>query len=298
VAHEHGFDSIDVDLIETPICEYRFRNDRSNTTDIFMLDRNAQLEWSKSRERVNEKKRDMLFTASGTQLEEMVLDKEEWRLKFLRNNGLVRALIGQLHTFTHPSGKIPLIIRMIHEDDKDIQARFDLNNKDDVLKLCVWWLRWGCLNYDLPFNTGISAEQFEEILRVESDGRFEALGTSFRMPQLFLTIYSGREDLQEKYDIKETEGLIGFMSWMINQGLEEYNLYWFFNCNLNFHRFLHKRCPYFNMNNLTYLIHYNLLRDSESLDEESAEKIHDVSIEDLRTQKYENEIRLIANTSK
>jgi len=294
VAQEHGFDSINLDLINTPICEYRFRDDYSNTTDIFLVNEQVQKEWEQTRERVNAIKRKMVFTVSEKHLEEMVYDKEEWRIKFLRKNSLVKALIRQSKSFTHRDGTVPFVINMIYEDNEYFQAQYNLMYTEDQLSLYIWWLRKGCLSYDLPFYFGITGEQFEEILKIESDGRFEALGSSFRMPQIFLTIYSGREDLKEQYDIKKTDGLIGFISWMINYGIEEYKLFWFFNCDLNFHKFLHGRCPYYEMNNLTYLTHYDLLRDKESFDKESAEKIQNVSIQDLKTNKYINDIKLIS----
>jgi glycosyltransferase involved in cell wall biosynthesis len=95
--------------------------------------------------------------------------------------------IQQLPSKDHP--EIPNLLHMVAQWRSDHFSEYDLNSKDDAIKIILWWLRWGHKNFDLnalcPFDQTWLNHFFSE-----SKASCTLLDGSYRLPNIFHWIYN------------------------------------------------------------------------------------------------------------
>jgi glycosyltransferase involved in cell wall biosynthesis len=139
--------------------------------------------------------------------------KSDW-LELAQNNG---------------HAPLPQFLYLLISSRKDLEKMFPISTEPGRLFACLWWEKYGCLEYGLPswrlswqsnFRRSLTdrSKLFDSGILPEEDR------PALRIPYLLYMVWSGRQDLAALFDLKTQAGCGQLIDWWSAYGEAEYRL--------------------------------------------------------------------------
>lgn len=118
------------------------------------------------------------------------------------------------------AGVITRLLRIVWQQRPDLHSRFNLSTSDGCADFLWWFHLYGC--GEMQLGCYLTPERIAWLNAPTTENVFA--GGFMPLTRLMVALWQRRPDLQQAFNLKQKEGLNGFLSWYFIHGVMEHHL--------------------------------------------------------------------------